>query len=109
MISFQYDQQEYHHAAVGRGISRLALTTSSTVTPISSSTTATKRVRKLVWVHKCVCIWVYKRVCVQVLLHVSGSGMERILSFVGAVASHVPHTTTEKAAPLTQPCSPFFL
>ena len=38
----------------------------------------------------------------------SGSGTERVLSFVRAVESHVPDSTTVKAAPLTQPRSPFF-
>jgi len=39
---------------------------------------------------------------------VSGSGTERVLSFVRAVASHVPDSSAVKAAPLTQPRSPFF-
>jgi len=129
-----------HHAAVGLSISRLALAPGSTSTLISTSATATERVRKLVRVRvrnrvrlrvrkhvrvrvhkrvrvrvrKCVRVrvrkrvWVWVWVWVWVPLHVSGSGTERVLGFVRAVASHVPDSSTVKAVPLTQPRSPIF-
>jgi len=46
MTSFLYDQQQYHHAAAGVGISRLALAAGSPTTPIAFTATATKSVRK---------------------------------------------------------------
>jgi len=86
MTSFECDQQQCHHAAVGLSISRLVLAPGSASTLISTSATATERVRKCVRV--------------QVPLRVSGSGTERVLSFVRAVVSHVPDSSTVKAAPL---------
>ena len=92
MTSIEYDQQQYHRAAAGLGISQLALAAGSTTSPISCPTTTTERDRKCVRVRVYVCRRV--RVCVRkgiwVPFYISGSSTERVLRLVGAVVSHMP-------------------